>query len=205
MPDGQGFEVLSALRSDPLTDHVGVILLTALADDASRRHGLAAEADLYITKPFQRAELEVQVANLIKQRRRIRRAAAHDLWSGKVAASESWVPPPRESFEARLLAALEALHSDPGCTVETVARHLAMSRKQLERKTRFCFQASPNVLLNRYRLDKAVILLRQGVRILEVAERCGFGSQSHFGALFKERFGYAPSKLQTAQGGITDI
>lgn len=77
-----------------------------------------------------------------------------------------------------------------------------MSRKQLERKTRFCFQASPNVLLNRYRLDRAVALLRQGVRALEVTERCGFGSQSHFGALFKERFGYAPSR-QKAESDIS--
>jgi signal transduction histidine kinase/ligand-binding sensor domain-containing protein/DNA-binding response OmpR family regulator len=194
LPDGQGFDVLTALRSDPITDHIGVILLTALADDASRRHGLTAEADLYVTKPFQHDEFEVQVANLMNQRRRIRRAAAQDLWREKMTTGDTKRSPRRESFESRLLAALETLHSSSACTIETIAKHLAMSRKQLERKTHYCFQCSPKVLLNRYRLDKAVILLRQGVRILEVAERCGFGSQSHFGALFKKRFGYAPSK-----------
>jgi AraC-like DNA-binding protein len=39
------------------------------------------------------------------------------------------------------------------------------------------------------------------VRILEVAERCGFGSQSHFGALFKKRFGHAPSKQKAERDG----
>ncbi|MGB6353464.1 MAG: two-component regulator propeller domain-containing protein [Steroidobacteraceae bacterium] len=204
LPDGQGFDVLSALRSDPITDHIGVILLTALADDSSRRRGLAAEADLYITKPFRRDELEVQVGNLINQRRRIRRAAAQDLWKEKIATGDTKRPPARESFESRLLAALETLYPDSGCGVETIAGHLAMSRKQLERKAHYCFQCSPNALLNRYRLDKAVVLLRQGVRILEVAERCGFGSQSHFGALFKKRFGYAPSK-QRAEQGVTTL
>jgi AraC-like DNA-binding protein len=69
-----------------------------------------------------------------------------------------------------------------------------MSRKQLERKTRYCFKCSPKVLLNRYRLDKAVLLLESGLPIVDVAERCGFGSQSYFGALFKKRFGHAPSR-----------
>lgn len=202
LPDGEGFDVLSALRSDPLTDHIGVILLTALADDTSRRRGLTAQADLYVTKPFLREELEVQVANLVNLRRRVRRAAARELWQERTATIDRKPPPTKEGFEARLLAALEALHGDPACSVETIAGHLAMSRKQLERKTRFCFQASPNVLLNRYRLDRAVALLRQGVRVLEVTERCGFGSQSHFGALFKERFGYAPSR-QKAESDIS--
>lgn len=202
LPDGQGFGVLAALRSDPVTDHIGVILLTALADDASRRQGLAAEADLYITKPFRGDELEAQVANLISQRRRIRRAAAQDLWLEKTATGHAkQAPPNRKSFESRLFAALEILHSDSGCSIETIAKHLAMSRRQLERKTHYCFKCSPNVLLNRYRLDKALVLLRQGIRIHDAAERCGFGSQSHFGALFKKRFGYAPSKHRAEPGG----
>ena len=201
LPDGQGFDVLTALRADPITDHIGVILLTALADDASRRRGLGAEADLYVTKPFQRDELEVQVANLTNQRRRIRRAAAQDLWQEKMTTGDAKRSPRKESFESRLLAALETLHPDSGCSIETIAKHLAMSRKQLERKTHYCFQCSPNVLLNRFRLDKAVVLLRKGARILDVAERCGFGSQSHFGALFKKRFGHAPSKQRAARDG----
>lgn len=197
LPDGQGFDVVAALKSDPITDHISVILLTALADEASRLRGLTDQADLYVTKPFLREELELQVANLVNQRRRLRRAAARDLWARRAATGDAKPPPKRESFESRLLAALEDAYADPECRIETLAGRLAMSRKQLERKTRYCFQCSPKVLLNRYRLDKALALLRQGVRIADVAQRCGFSNQSHFGALFKKRFGHAPSKEKT--------
>lgn len=75
-----------------------------------------------------------------------------------------------------------------------MAKQLAMSRKQLERKTRYCFGHSPKTRLNRYRLDKAVDLLRQGVGPGAVAERCGFSNQARFGVIFRKRFGHLHSR-----------
>lgn len=195
LPDGQGFDVVAALKSNAATDHISVILLTALTDEASRLRGLTDQADLYITKPFLREELTLQVVNLMNQRRRLRRAAAQEAW----AASASSRQPPSKvaSFEARLLATLEAVYPNPECDVDTLANHLTMSRKQLERKTRYCFQCSPKLLLNRYRLDKARALLDEGARVGEAAERCGFTNQAHFGVLYRKRFGHPPSRKTT--------
>ncbi len=192
LPDGQGFDVVAALKSDAITDHISVILLTALADEASRLRGLAGQADLYITKPFSREMLALQVRNLMNQRRRLRRAAAQEAWAAK--ASNRKVPTKGAGFEARLLAALEDVHGNPECDVDLLAKNLAMSRKQLERKARYCFKCSPKLLLNRYRLDKARALLDQGVRVGEVAALCGFANQTHFGVLYKKRFGHPPSR-----------
>lgn len=197
LPDGQGFDVVAALKSSAITDHISVILLTALADEDSRLRGLTDQADLYVTKPFRREELELQVANLVNQRRRIRRAAAREAWAENAASGNAKPLPSKAGFESRLLATLESLYADADCDIDTVAGKLAMSRKQLERKTRYCFKCSPKVLLNHIRLDKAVPMLESGLPIVEVAERCGFGSQSYFGALFKKRFGHAPSKQKT--------
>ena len=194
LPDGEGFELVNALKADPLTEHVSVVLLTALADEQSRLRGLKTQADLYLTKPFRRAELEQQIANLMLQRRRLRRLAAEELWVAKAAAVDS--PPLKTpSFEARLLSVIDLLYRDSTIDVELLAKHLAMSRKQLERKTRYCFACSPKALLNRYRLDKAIELLRQGAGPGAVAERCGFSNQTRFGVLFKKRFGHPPGRL----------
>ena len=197
LPDGHGFDLVATLKADPITDHISVILLTALADEASRLRGLTGQADLYITKPFLREELELQVANLMNQRRRLRRVAARDVWVANTTSGDGKSLAKKDGFETRLLAALETLYADTDCGVDAIAGKLAMSRKQLERKTRYCFKCSPKVLLNRYRLDKAAGLLKAGVRVVDVAQRCGFTSQSHFGALFKKRFGHAPSKQPT--------
>jgi transcriptional regulator GlxA family with amidase domain len=192
LPDGEGFDVVTALKADAITDHVSVILLTALADDASRRRGLAGQADLYVTKPFSRELLALQVANIMNQRRRLRRTAAREVWAAK---SVREAPPAKSAgFEQRLLVALDELHTNPECDVDALARHLVLSRKQLERKTRYCFKCTPKLLLNRYRLDKARALLDDGAAVSDVALRCGFTSPSHFGVLYKRRFGHPPSR-----------
>ena len=40
------------LRSRPETRHIGILLLTAKAEDADRERGLAAGADVFLVKPF---------------------------------------------------------------------------------------------------------------------------------------------------------
>ena len=52
MPRMNGYEVLRALKADPATTHVKVIMLTALAQQADRERAQAAGADGFLVKPF---------------------------------------------------------------------------------------------------------------------------------------------------------
>jgi CheY-like chemotaxis protein len=52
MPGPDGFQVLEALKADPATGEIPVIMLTARSDDDHMRHGLREGADLYLAKPF---------------------------------------------------------------------------------------------------------------------------------------------------------
>lgn len=61
MPDIDGYEVCSRLRSNPPTATVPIVMLTALADGLSRRRGFEAGADDYLAKPFDRASLTALV------------------------------------------------------------------------------------------------------------------------------------------------
>ena len=70
MPYKNGFEVCDALKSNQETSHIPIILLTAKADLESRLSGLEKGADAYLTKPFNRQELLVQVQSLLKSRLR---------------------------------------------------------------------------------------------------------------------------------------
>ena len=47
------------------------------------------------------------------------------------------------------------------------------------------------------RIEQAAVLLRQGYRINEVAERVGFSSSSYFAKCFKARFGVLPKDFVT--------
>ena len=57
MPEMDGFEALEQMKADPETANVPVIMLTAKAQDADVFSGWQKGADLYLTKPFNPAEL----------------------------------------------------------------------------------------------------------------------------------------------------
>jgi CheY-like chemotaxis protein len=52
MPNMDGWAAAARLRSDPLTAHVRVVLLSARAQEADVRRGARLGVDAYLTKPF---------------------------------------------------------------------------------------------------------------------------------------------------------
>ena len=74
MPRLDGVGLLRALRGDPDTAGVPVILLSARAGEESRVEGMQAGADAYLVKPFSAKELLANVAALL-QITRLRQAA----------------------------------------------------------------------------------------------------------------------------------
>jgi two-component system phosphate regulon response regulator PhoB len=73
LPGLSGFEVMEALRSDPATAGIAVLMLTAKRDEGDRIKGLTLGADDYLTKPFSPQELVLRVGAIL---RRVR--AGHD-------------------------------------------------------------------------------------------------------------------------------
>lgn len=57
MPKMTGIEVLGALRGNPTTARIPIILLTAKAQDVDIEQGLAAGAEDFIVKPFSPREM----------------------------------------------------------------------------------------------------------------------------------------------------
>ena len=70
LPGLSGMEVCDAIRADPATSQIPIIMLTARGDEADRVAGLERGADDYVTKPFSPKELVARVAA------RLRRAPA---------------------------------------------------------------------------------------------------------------------------------
>jgi DNA-binding response OmpR family regulator len=64
MPGATGLEVCTALRSDPITAGVRILLLSAGASPDEVARGLAAGADAYLAKPFGIKALVQQVRAL---------------------------------------------------------------------------------------------------------------------------------------------
>ena len=69
MPQMNGMDFCSALKQNPATCHIPVILLTAKVLDDQKIEGYEHGADSYITKPFNSKILWARIENLINSRR----------------------------------------------------------------------------------------------------------------------------------------
>jgi two-component system response regulator MtrA len=69
MPKLTGLEACRALRTDPATEHLPVVLLTARAQAEDIELGREAGADAYLAKPFSPPELDARVSELLTDQR----------------------------------------------------------------------------------------------------------------------------------------
>lgn len=77
-----------------------------------------------------------------------------------------------------------------------LASDMALSEKQLQRKLKALITKNPMQYLKEFRLEKAMIKLKEGYRISMVGFDCGFSSPSYFSFCFKEHFGISPKIFQ---------
>src|SRR5262245_32249900 len=65
LPGRDGVSLCRALKADPVTARLPVMVLTGIGDQDSRARALAAGADAYLTKPFGARRLADSVAALL--------------------------------------------------------------------------------------------------------------------------------------------
>src|SRR5687768_7935937 len=70
LPGLSGLEVCRALRADPTTAAVPIIMLTARAEETDRVAGLELGADDYVAKPFSANELVARIRALMRRSQR---------------------------------------------------------------------------------------------------------------------------------------
>ena len=66
MPGKTGYEVCEELKSDPVTNNIFIIFLSARGTSASMRTGKSKGGDLFMTKPFEPDELLERVKKALE-------------------------------------------------------------------------------------------------------------------------------------------
>lgn len=89
---------------------------------------------------------------------------------------------------------------DAKLRVEQIARHVGISRRQLERLFHDKTGVSPGAALDRIRMTKAMFLVERTSRpLIEIALDVGFENSSHFGRKFRKSFGTTPIRFREAR------
>lgn len=65
LPDGSGIKLTKKLRSNPQTENIPIIMLTARSSEEDRISGFEAGADDYVVKPFSPKELVLRVKAML--------------------------------------------------------------------------------------------------------------------------------------------
>ena len=193
MPEVDGYELCRQLKSNPLTSHIPILMLTAKTAFESRLEGLNVGADDYINKPFLVKELLGRVRNRLEQQQRSRHHYRTQLLrEGHLpVVSQS----PDDDFMNRVYAVLEERLDDSTFGVEPMATALGISRMHLNRKIRALTGITPNELIRSVRLNRATELLLTGASVSETADRVGFDTAAYFSKVFKEQYHLTPSEF----------
>ncbi len=69
LPGMDGHSVCKALKKDPETELLPILMLTARGEPSERIHGLEIGADDYVTKPFSPRELVLRIQALLRRSR----------------------------------------------------------------------------------------------------------------------------------------
>lgn len=78
MPDMNGLDVCRALKADPKTADIPIVLITALTDHAAKMDGLEAGADDFLSKPVEEVTLLARVRSLLRASDSVRELRAGD-------------------------------------------------------------------------------------------------------------------------------
>ena len=196
MPNMNGMELCRALKENPETVNIPIIILTAKHDLGVKLEGLTLGADDYITKPFNLDVLRLRMRRLIELNSKGARRTLIEPEPDNIK-----ITPLDEKLIEKAMKYVSQNISNADLSVEELSEALGMSRVSLYKKIKQITGKSPIEFIRIIRLKRAAQLLRESqLNISEIAYQTGFNNPKMFSRYFKEEFGILPSVYQN-QGG----
>jgi signal transduction histidine kinase/AraC-like DNA-binding protein len=177
MPELDGFGVLTAMRSDPRSRGIPVIVLTGQTLTLEDMENLGRGVTTVLKKDLFSTEETLS---------RIEAALTHSSTLGSEA----------QRVVRRAIVYLHEHYMEP-ISLGDAAQHVSMSKEYLAR----CFRQEMGITLvtylNRYRINQARMLLEKGdCNLTEIALETGFSSSGYFSRVFRQEVGMSPTAYQ---------
>jgi YesN/AraC family two-component response regulator len=197
MPEMNGIELCTKIKSDERVSHIPVILLTARSSEEQRLEGFKSGADDYITKPFNFEVLEARINNLLRRREKSQKTFRNTL---EVKSSELQITPLDVKFIDNAVKCVEKNVSASDFSVEDLATELGISRAYVFKKILALTGKTPLEFIRTIRLQHAAQLLEKSqLSVREIAYKVGFNNPKYFTKYFKEHFHVLPSDYNASK------
>jgi len=197
MPGMDGQELCKALKQEPTTSHVPVVLLTAKSSKDSQLESFEKGAVFFITKPFDPKILRLRIENILDDRRRFQQQILKNK-GVQLEPDTVDMPSPDQQFLEKVMQVVQVNMGNPNFHVSDLSEALHMSKPQLYRKMKGLVGCSANEFIRTLRLKKAAMLLRKGhYSVAETTYQVGFNDLQYFRKCFVKQYGVTPSEYAT--------
>jgi signal transduction histidine kinase/DNA-binding response OmpR family regulator/ligand-binding sensor domain-containing protein len=198
MPGMDGLILCKTIKSDLLTSHIPVILLTAKTEMENRIEGLEMGADSYIPKPFHPRHLFVRIEKLLKTREQVSEYFKNNFGTPAYNHQNDFSSRDNQLLQ-KCIDFIEKNHADENLDADHLGSHLALSKAQLYRKVKALTGLTPHGLIKNFRLKKARQMIADGqYSISDIIFMTGFNNRTYFYRSYKEVFGETPGELNKA-------
>src|SRR5574344_2632337 len=212
MPGMSGTDLCKAIKENPETSWLPVILLTAKSGRDFVIEGLEQGADDYITKPFDEGVLKSKIDSVLINHRRLskyymERSLEMARQNETTITTDQQTDKDEDEYGLTLdendRAFIEKVTqivmdnlSDTEFNIDRLCREMAMSRTLFYGRLKKLTSKSPQDFIRIIRLERAASLIKEGKSVLDVSVSTGFVNVKHFSTTFKKHFGVSPSKYK---------
>lgn len=207
MPVMDGLDMVKAIKADPNSCHIPIILLSAKSSLDDRIAGLEQGIDDYITKPFSSTYLKARITSLLRQRKQLQELYLSKLseYSPKEESDHTneWTPsqpqitPYDELFMQQVMAFMEEQMENTDITIEDFANKLMLSRTVFYRKLKSIVGLTPIDFVREMRIKRAAQLIESNeYSFSQIAYMTGFSDPKYFSRCFKKLTGFTPSEYK---------
>ena len=201
MPEMSGIEMLEAAQNLKLKPFKSIIL-TSYANFDYARKALHLQVADYLLKPIDEDELKKAI-NKIRNSLEENKAYSNIITLAKNKDIEQLVDwdvylnqdTLKNSYVAQALYKIRD-HYEEKISIDSIAEELQVSTSYLSRKFKEATAHTFLDLLMRYRIQKAIALLKKGTyRVYEVSDLTGFSDYKHFCVVFKKYTMTSPTEF----------
>lgn len=192
MPVMNGIEFCQQVKTNILTSHIPLLMLTGETTEKSQVSGYEAGADIYLTKPVNSQIIFNVIYNRIKNQEKIR---------NKFIVTEQLIPDEVDfnksdkEFLEKMSLFIEENLDQTDLDYKKLSEHAAMSRTVLYSKFKTLTGMGVHDFIKNLRLKKALKLLQEGrMNITQIAYEVGFATPSYFSKSFAKQYKLSPKE-----------